>query len=283
MAGTAVPANLSRSLLQARGIGKSFGSVRALADVDMDLYRGEMLGLVGANGAGKSTLIKIVCGAVTHDAGELIVDGAPVRFRSVADALAAGIAVAHQHLAIIPRLTAAENIMLGREPLGGFLIRNRALNAEARRFADRFGVDIDLGAECETLTLGENKILDILKALVSDPRILILDEPTASLTLNESRRLFAFLDDLKAQGIGIVFISHHLNEVFAHCDRVVVLKDGRRVHEGPVAELDPPELVRLMVGRTIEDTDWTSHAATEDAPSASRSGTCGSAACPCPN
>ncbi len=262
MAGTAVPANLSRSLLQARGIGKSFGSVRALADVDMDLHRGEMLGLVGANGAGKSTLIKIVCGAVTHDVGELIVDGAPVRFRSVADALAAGIAVAHQHLAIIPRLTAAENIMLGREPLGGFLIRNRALNAEARRFADQFGVDIDLGAECETLTLGENKILDILKALVSDPRILILDEPTASLTLNESRRLFAFLDDLKARGIGIVFISHHLNEVFAHCDRVVVLKDGRRVHEGKVAELDPPELVRLMVGRTIEDTDWTSHAAT---------------------
>ncbi len=260
MAGATAPA----PLLQARGIGKSFAGTVALADVDLELHGGEMLGLVGANGAGKSTLIKVICGAQPHDRGELLVGGRPVRFRSVRDALGDGIAVAHQHLAIISRLTAAENIMLGREPLGGGLIRNRALMAAARRFADQFGVDIDLDQECSELSIGENKILDILKALVAEPRVLILDEPTASLTLNETNRLFRFLDDLKARGIGIVFISHHLSEVFEHCDRVAVLKDGRKVHDGPVASLTPAELVRMMVGRTITSTDWHSHAARDE-------------------
>ena len=249
--------------LSARGIGKSFHGNPALADVDLDLRGGEMLALVGANGAGKSTLVKVVCGALGADHGEIRVDGRPVSFRSVRDALAAGIAVAHQQVAIIPSLTAAENIMLGREPLRGGLIRNGPLYAEAGRIARRFGIDIALDRECGELGLGENKILDILKAMESGPAILILDEPTASLTLNESRKLFAFLSDLKAQGLAILFISHHLNEIFEHCDHVVVLKDGRKVHDGPVAATTPAAVVQMMVGRAIEDTDWSSSAGRE--------------------
>ena len=252
---------MTAALLKARGVGKSFAGTAALTDVDLDLRGGEMLALVGANGAGKSTLVKIVCGALRPDHGTVEVAGRPVAFRSVADAMAAGIAVAHQQVTIIGPLTGAENIMLGREPLRRGLIDGPALRAEARTLADRFGVAIDLGRECSDLGLGERKILDILKALAHGPRVLILDEPTASLTMAESQVLFAFLADLKGHGLGILFISHHLNEIFSHCDRVVVLKDGRRVHAGPVAEVTLPEVVRLMVGRTIEETDWTSHAA----------------------
>ena len=260
--GKAAPAPVAgRTLLRAAGVGKDYAGTPALAGVDLELRAGEMLGLVGANGAGKSTLVKIVCGAVTPDSGTLAVDGAPVRFRRVADALAAGIAVAHQQVAIIRPLTGAQNVMLGREPLRGGLIDARRLAAEAQALADRFGVRIDLSVECDTLSLGELKILDILKALATGPRILILDEPTASLTLAESQRLFAFLADLKLGGLGILFISHHLNEVFAQCERVVVLKDGRKVHDGRLADTTLPAVVRLMVGRAIEQAGWTSHAA----------------------
>ncbi len=245
-------------------MGKSFMGTAALAGVDLDLHAGEMLALVGANGAGKSTLVKIICGAIAPDAGTLEIAGRKVVLHGVADALAAGIAVAHQQVAIIRPLTGAQNIMLGREPRRAGLIDAAAVNAAAQRLADRFGVDIDLSRDCDTLGLGELKILDILKALATGPRILILDEPTASLTLIESQLLFRFLADLKRQGVGIIYISHHLSEVFAHCDRVAVLKDGRLVHAGPVAEITLPDLVRLMVGRTIEDTDWISHATPGD-------------------
>ncbi len=256
---------MTEPLLQAHAIGKSFLATAALAGVDLELHAGEMLALVGANGAGKSTLVKIICGAVLPDAGTLQVGGRAVQFRGVADALAAGIAVAHQQIAIIRPLTGAENIMLGREPLRGGLIHDRTLMERAQQLADRFGVRIDLSRECDTLSLGELKILDILKALATGPRILILDEPTASLTLAETQRLFAFLADLKRPtsnqpGLGILFISHHMNEVFAQCDRIVVLKDGRKVHDGAVADVTLKQVVQLMVGRAIEATDWASHA-----------------------
>ncbi len=246
--------------LAVRGIGKAFGGTAALRDVDLKVAAGEMVALVGANGAGKSTLVKIICGAQGADSGTLAVDGRPVSFATVKDALAAGIAVAHQQVSIIPTLTAAENIMLGREPVAGGLIRDRALRADAKALADRFGVAVPLDRECGELGIGENKILDILKALKSEPALLILDEPTASLTLNESRKLFGFLADLKARGLAILFISHHINEIFEHCDRVAVLKDGAVVHDGPVADTTPEAVVRLMVGRAIEDGDWHSHA-----------------------
>ncbi len=250
-------------VLQASGVGKSYAGTSVLADVDLALHAGEMLALVGANGAGKSTLVKIICGAIPADAGTLQVGGRLIRPKRVADAVAAGIAVAHQHVTIIRQLTGAENVMLGREPLRGGLIHDRTLVADAEALARRFGVRIDLSCECDRLSLGELKILDILKALATGPRILILDEPTASLTVAETDLLFGFLADLKRHGLGILFISHHMNEVFAHCDRIAVLKDGAKVHDGAVADITLPEVVRLMVGRAIEDTDWTSHAATD--------------------
>ncbi len=228
-------------------------------DVDLDLHAGEMLALVGANAAGKSTLVKIISGAVAANAGTIAIDGRPVKFRNVADAHGAGIAVAHQQVTIIPCLYGAENIMLGREPRRGGLIDSRALRAAAQAMADRFGVAIDLTRECSELTLGETKILDILKAMMHAPAVLILDEPTASLALAESRRLFAFLDDLRRSGLAILFISHHLREVFEHCDRVAVLKDGRKVFDGPVRDATPSDVVRLMVGRASEEISWNSH------------------------
>ena len=253
-------ASTTRARLSARGVGKAFHGNPALIDVDLDLYGGEMLALVGANGAGKSTLVKIICGAYSADDGVVSVDGEPATFRSVGDALAAGIAVAHQQIAVIPSLTAAENIMLGREPLRFGFIRSASLYRSARDVLDRFGVDIPLDRDCEELDEGENKILDILKALENEPAILILDEPTASLTLAESRKLFAFLRGLKAEGKAILFISHHIGEVFAECDRVVVLKDGRKVHESRVAETTPEAVVQAMVGRAVADTTWSSNA-----------------------
>ena len=250
--------------LAVRGIRKAFQATRAVDGVDLDLHEGEMLALVGANGAGKSTLVKIICGAIAPDDGHVEIDGRRVVLRGVADAHAAGIAVAHQQVAIIPCLDGAENIMLGREPRRGGLIDGAALRRDAQALADRFGVAIDLARECGELPLGETKILDILKAVAHDPAVLVLDEPTASLSLAESRRLFAFLDELKARGLAILFISHHLNEVFAHCDRVAVLKDGQKVFDGAVATATPAEVVRLMVGRAIEDADRTAGAATAE-------------------
>ncbi len=264
LSGVSPAASASDVLLRARAIGKSFAGTAALVGVDLDLRAGEMLALVGANGAGKSTLVKILCGALLPDAGALHVGGQAAQFRGVGEAMAAGIAVAHQQVAIIRPLTGAENIMLGREPLRGGLIDNRALAAAAQSLADQFGVRIDLSRECGTLSLGELKILDILKALATGPRVLILDEPTASLTLAETQLLFAFLADLKGRGLGILFISHHMNEVFAQCDRVAVLKDGRKVHDSAVADTTLPAVVRLMVGRAIEEAGWTSHAVRGD-------------------
>jgi ribose transport system ATP-binding protein len=249
-----------RPRLSARRVGIAFHGNPALIEVDLDLHGGEMLALVGANGAGKSTLVKIICGAYMADSGTITVDGRSVEFRSISDALAAGIAVAHQQIAVIPSLTAAENIMLGREPIKGGFIRNAALYRSAREILVKFGIDIPLDRDCEELDEGENKIVDILKAMENEPAILILDEPTASLTLAESRKLFAFLRGLKAGGMAILFISHHLAEVFAECDRVVVLKDGRKVHESAVADTAPEAVVQAMVGRAVADATWSSAA-----------------------
>ncbi len=242
---------MSEELLRVDNVSKAFGGIPVLEDVGLTLKRGEILALVGANGAGKSTLIKVICGAHGADKGEIHIDGQRQAYRTVRDAVAAGVSVAHQHNMTISRLTGAQNIELGREPTRFGLIDRRELRRRAEALWRQFDVNIDIDAECGDLGPGEQKIVDILKALATNPKILILDEPTATLTLGESKRLFSFLDRLREQGIGIIFISHHLQEVIDHCDRVLVLKDGRMVHQGEVEGLTREDIVQLMIGRAV--------------------------------
>jgi ribose transport system ATP-binding protein len=243
---------MSEELLRVEAVSKAFGGVQVLRDVSLSLKGGEVLALVGANGAGKSTLIKVICGAHAADQGAIYIDGQKQSYRTVRDAVAAGVAVAHQHNMTISRLTGAQNIELGREPTRLGLIDKRELRRRAEALWRAFDVNIDIDAECGDLAPGEQKIVDILKALATNPRILILDEPTATLTLGESKRLFAFIDQLRAKNIGVIFISHHLQEVLDHCDSVVVLKDGRLVHQGVVDErLTREDIVQMMIGRSV--------------------------------
>jgi ribose transport system ATP-binding protein len=243
---------MSEELLRVEAVSKAFGGIQVLQDVSISLKGGEVLALVGANGAGKSTLIKVICGAHEADEGSIFIDGNRQNYRTVRDAVAAGVAVAHQHNMTISRLTGAQNIELGREPTRFGLIDKRELRRRAEALWRAFDVNIDIDAECGDLGPGEQKIVDILKALATNPRILILDEPTATLTLGESKRLFAFIDQLRAKNIGVIFISHHLQEVLDHCDSVVVLKDGRLVHQGVVDEnLTREDIVQMMIGRSV--------------------------------
>ncbi len=243
---------MSKELLRVENVSKEFGGVQVLQDVSLTLNGGEILALVGANGAGKSTLIKVICGAHGADQGTIWIDGQRQTYDSVRGAVAAGVSVAHQHNMTISRLTGAQNIELGREPTRFGLIDKRELRRRAEALWKAFDVNIDIDAECGDLGSGEQKIVDILKALATNPRVLILDEPTATLTLGESKRLFAFLDRLREKNIGIIFISHHLQEVLDHCDTVVVLKDGRLIHQGVVDDkLTREDIVQLMIGRSV--------------------------------
>lgn len=242
---------MSEELLRVDNVSKAFGGIPVLDDVSLTLKRGEILALVGANGAGKSTLIKVICGAHGADKGDIWIDGQRQSYRTVREAVAVGVSVAHQHNMTISRLTGAQNIELGREPTRFGLIDRRELRRRAEALWRQFNVNIDIDAECGDLGPGEQKIVDILKALATNPRILILDEPTATLTLSESKRLFTFLDQLRQKDIGIIFISHHLQEVIDHCDRVLVLKDGRMIHQGEVKGLSREDIVQLMIGRSV--------------------------------
>jgi len=243
---------MTETLLRVENVSKAFFGIPVLQNVGLSLRRGEILALLGANGAGKSTLVKVICGAHDADSGTIWIDGRRQTYRTVREAVAAGVSVAHQHNMTISRLTGAQNIELGREPTRFGLINRRELRRRAEALWREFDVDIDIDAECGDLAPGEQKILDILKALATNPRILILDEPTATLTVSESKRLFAFLDRLRRRDMGIVFISHHLQEVFDHCDRAAVLKDGRLVFQGDVAGLTREDLVRMMIGKPVE-------------------------------
>jgi ribose transport system ATP-binding protein len=240
-------------LLEMRGIEKSFPGVRAVRGVDLQLHAGEVLALVGENGAGKSTLMKVLGGAVRPDAGRLRIDGRDVAFRTPQEARAAGIAVIHQEFTLVPGLTAAENIFLGHEPLRAGLL---ARGEERRRARDLFaslGATIDLDTPCGRLSTAQQQLVEIAKALASEPRIIVLDEPTATLTTPEVERLFGIIRGLSRRGIAAVYISHRLEEIFALASRVVVLRDGQAVATGTVGDLDRDRLIEMMVGRQLAD------------------------------
>lgn len=238
-------------LLRIEGIRKSFPGVVALDGVDFDLRRGEVHVLLGENGAGKSTLIKMLSGAYHPDEGRVLVDGEEVHIRGAQDAERLGIATIYQEFNLVPDLTVAENIFLGRQPRRLGMIDRKTMEADAEALLKRVGVNVSPRARVRELGIARLQMVEIAKALSLNARVLIMDEPTAVLTSEEVDKLFAIVRTLREDGVGIVFITHHLEEIAALGDRVTVIRDGKSVGQVP-ATTPEDELVRLMVGRSIE-------------------------------
>ena len=255
----------NRPLLSLGGIEKSFPGVRALRGVDLRLEAGEILAVLGENGAGKSTLMKIIGGAQAADAGTLAIDGKERRFQSPQEAREAGVAVIHQEFNLVPALTAVENIFLGQEETsGGFLARRREREQVAGLF-QRMGVDVDLDVPCRRLSTAQQQLVEIAKALIHRARILVMDEPTAALTSHEVEKLFVLMRELRAQGLGILYISHRLEEVFTIADRVTILRDGVPVCDRPIGAITRDEMIERMVGRPL-DQEFPSRRVTRGGP-----------------
>ncbi|MCO5973251.1 sugar ABC transporter ATP-binding protein [Actinoallomurus soli] len=242
---------MTEEILRVRGLRKRFPGVVALDGVDFDLRPGEVHVLLGENGAGKSTLIKMLSGAYHPDEGTIYVDGRETAIRTAEDAQHLGIATIYQEFNLVPQLTVAENLMLGRPPRRFGIVDKKAMYRHAGELLDRVGVDADPRAPLESLGIARMQMVEIAKALGLRARVLIMDEPTAVLTTSEVERLFTIVRQLKRQGVAIVFITHHLEEIAQIGDRVTVLRDGASVAEVP-ADTPEDELVRLMVGRSIE-------------------------------
>ncbi len=239
-------------LLEMRGIVKDFPGVRALDGVDLDLGAGEILALLGENGAGKSTLMRILFGAYPKDAGQILVHGEEVTIRNPHHALELGISMVHQELNLVPYMNAAQNIGLGHEGrLLGTWLQWRSIYQNARNQLDRLGVDVDLRVPVRRLSVAQQQMVEIAKALAWNAQVLVLDEPTSALSLNEIDQLFSLLRNLARQGVGIIFITHRLDEVFQLADRCIVLRDGQKVGGWPVKDVDMPRLVQAMVGRSV--------------------------------
>ncbi|MCA1594492.1 MAG: ATP-binding cassette domain-containing protein [Acidobacteria bacterium] len=247
---------LSRTpLLEMRDITKTFPGVRALDGVSFDLHAGELHALVGENGAGKSTLMKVLGGVYPHPqyGGEILLDGVARRFQSVRDAEHAGIAVIFQELSLIKELSIGENIFLGREPRRFGVIRWEELYSRAQKLLDEVHLPLDPRTPVGQLGIGQQQLVEIAKALSQEARILVLDEPTAALTDAEVETLFGILRALRERGVGMIYISHKLDEVFRMSDRITVLRDGRTVGTEPTSALDEPRVISRMVGREVGD------------------------------
>jgi ribose transport system ATP-binding protein len=253
--------------LEMRDISKTFPGVKALKSVNLQVYRGEVLALAGENGAGKSTLMKILTGVFGHDSGgSILIDGVPVELRNNNHARDLGIGIIYQELSVVENLTVAENIFLAKEPIGRFgLLDTRRMNDEARAVLKTLDMDIDPVARVSELSVGQKQMIEIAKAISYQSKVIIMDEPTASLSHHETRTLLEMIKRLRAQNIGIVYISHRLEEVFELADRVVVLRDGSTVGTHPIAEMTRELLVREMVDRELSELYATpvSHSTTD--------------------
>ncbi|MDA1265385.1 MAG: sugar ABC transporter ATP-binding protein [Planctomycetota bacterium] len=238
-------------LLCVRGISKRFVGVQALADVDLTLARGEVLAVIGENGAGKSTLMKILAGLQSPDRGTLEVDGAPATLANPRAAAAAGIALIHQELCLATNLDVDANVFLGREPNRGGRIDRATIRARSTEILQRIGATFAADAPTASLSVGQQQQVEIAKALAVDARVLIMDEPTSSLSARETADLFRIVRELRASGVSVVYISHRLSEVIELADRVSVLRDGRNAGELAREEITHDAMVRLMVGRDV--------------------------------
>ena len=245
---------MTAALLEIRGLGKRFGAVTALEAVDLIAGRGEVHALTGANGAGKSTLMNLLAGVYAPSNGEILIEGSAVRFDSPAKASAAGVASVYQELAVLPELSVAENIWLGREPRTRWrLLDRRTLHERTARLLEEFRLPLDPASITGTLSVAARQLVEIARALSSSARILTLDEPTAVLSAEERLRLFDIVAELRRRGLLILFVSHRLDEVFEIADRVTVLRNGRRVFGAATADVTRAELVRHMVGHDVDD------------------------------
>jgi len=246
---------MTDSILQMTGICKGFPGVQALKDVDFDLAAGEVHALLGENGAGKSTLIKVLGGIHPADAGTIVLQGQTLKIRSVPDAQRAGISIIHQELYMVPELTVAQNMFLGREPMWERLplvLDPGRAQASAQALLDAIDMDIDAGARVGELSIAQQQIVEIAKAISFDARILVMDEPTSSLTSKETDALYLLIERLRKR-MAIVYISHRMEELFRISNRVTVLRDGRSIGTRETASTTPDELIELMVGRKLQE------------------------------
>jgi rhamnose transport system ATP-binding protein len=251
-------------VLSLRGVTKSFGATIALDGVDIDLYAGEVHALVGENGAGKSTLIKVMTGLHAPDQGEVLVDGRSVELGSIGDAQRLGVAAIYQEPMIFPDLSVAENIFISHGDRGRVVSWKR-MNADAAEVLASLDMPLDPKVPASRLTVGGQQAVEIAKAISLDVRVLIMDEPTASLSAHEAARLFAQVDRLRERGVAVLFISHRLDEVFRLADRITVFRDGRHISTRPASEVTEDLLVREMVGRDVESFFGRSHRDETDA------------------
>ena len=245
---------MSDMVLELQNVSKSYGGVHALKSVSFDLRKGEVHSLIGENGAGKSTLIKIISGAVTEYEGKVFVKGHEVHFKNPTEANAAKIATIYQERSLIPYLNGERNIMLGKEPVKGFsVIDQKKLSAEARKYIDMVAPGMPMNIPVHRMSAAQQQLIEIAKALSFEPEVIIMDEPTSSLTDKETVLLIEIVKKLAASGISIIFISHKMNDIFSISDRITVLRDGNVIETRDAENVTEQDLIRMMVGREIKD------------------------------
>jgi ribose transport system ATP-binding protein len=238
--------------IEMKGIDKAFGSNQVLKNAGFFLKDGEVHALMGETGAGKSTLMKILTGVYTRDAGTVLVDGKEVVYKNPQEAEKAGIVFIYQELNVLFDLTVEENLFMGKEITKGFgICDKKAMRAKAQEVMDKMGVNIPVDAVMSDLSVGQQQMVEICKALMADAKVIIMDEPTAALTASETRGLFEVINSLRKKGVSIVYISHRMEEIFELCDRITVLRDGEYVGTENIAEIDLDHVVQMMIGRTI--------------------------------
>jgi ABC-type sugar transport system ATPase subunit len=249
------PLQTQLPILQAQSITKTFGAVTALKDVNFAVHRASVHALVGENGAGKSTLMKILAGSNQPDSGQIILNSKPLRFQSCAQALENGISMIYQELDLAEHLTVAQNVFLGNEPPAGmpFIIDSKKMNCKTAELIKKYGFDLEPTDKIENLSTAHCQIVELLRALRTNARIIVMDEPTSSLSRREADKLLKIVRNLTAQGVSVIYISHKLEEVTQIADQVTVLRDGKVVHSAPANQLDIPQMVHHMVGRELKD------------------------------
>ena len=243
----------AEQIIQVNGLNKSFSGIKALDNIQFDLYPGEVHALMGENGAGKSTFMKILMGLLLPDSGTINFDGVPIENMDVHKMLQKGISMIHQEILMVPELTIAQNIFLGREIKLGYWVDEQQINKRSQEILNLIGLDLNVRTKAKNLSIAEMQLIEIAKAISNHAKVIIMDEPTSALSDKESEMLFKIIFDLKSKGVAIIYISHKLEEIFQIADRITVLRDGKYIATKNTKELNKNSLISLMVGREIEN------------------------------